>query len=552
MTKNGIYKYSYLLIPVLFLLFSAPSALDYVFHFPDEKYYTDAVLQMMEKDDCFTPYQANGSPRFKKPIITYWVLMASYKMFGVSKISSRIFFWLAGALLVLITYLMTRSVSGNKKTATIAALITAANPLILMSASRSIPDILLTLFLTISAWGFLEILIALKPRKIYYWMAYLGAALAFETKGIPAAAFAGISILFLLFNPWKKKRINQIFEPLSLVVSVLVALSWFIIMYSKHGSIYLESFFSDQVGDRVSSKFTQVFTNLFLGIAFLAAYLIPWIIIVFSNSKALKQFTKKSSLQTKAVFGFILLWVILVILMSGLVFKFYDRYLLPVIPLISVFFASVLSFSTTHFKKPVFKIFMIINAIIVFISILYTGFIDSNNVLIVAIFTNLVFVALWLSKQVKNLNYEIKLAAAILLLFFNVFSFLYPLLMPNPGEQLVVNLHKHNITKGEKVYVYGNIRTASNIRIHSNNTFDVVSMDTIYTLPAEHEHFLVFTKKEEPFLNLKQYVVFEGSEEWKRVDAEKFPSFLQRLVTNLKESGTKYFIAEPKDLKQNE
>jgi 4-amino-4-deoxy-L-arabinose transferase-like glycosyltransferase len=542
---SQIKKYSILVVPVLFLLFSAPSALDYVFYFPDEKYYTDAVLQMMEKDDCFTPYQANGTPRFKKPILTYWVLMGSYKIFGISRISSRIFFWLAGALLVFITGIMAKSVSGDKRTATTAAFITAANPLVLMSASRSIPDILLTLFLTISAWGFLKILTLVKPHKIHYWMAYLGAALAFETKGIPAAAFAGISILFLLFNPWKKKRLNQIIEPISLAVSVLIALSWFIIMYAEHGSVYLNSFFADQVGNRVSSKFMQVFTNLFLGIAFLAAYLIPWVVIVFSNPKTVKQFTQKTSLQNKAVFGFILSWVLLTIVMSGAVFKFYDRYLLPVIPLISVFFATVISSSATRFKKPIFTVFLTINFLALLISVLFVAFISAHKVLIATIVTSFIFVVFWSLGFFRNVHIEIKLACAILLLFFNIFSFLHPLLMPNPGAQLVKNIEKQGISKDDKIYVYGNIRTASNIRIHSQNRLDVVSMDTIYNLPAEPEHYLVFSTKEKPFLDLKNYKLFEGSEEWKNIDASKFPGFLQEPVNNIKENGTRYFIAKP-------
>jgi 4-amino-4-deoxy-L-arabinose transferase-like glycosyltransferase len=546
MNNGGLKKYNYLIVPVLFLFFSAPSALDYLFYFPDEKYYTDAVLQMMEKNDCFTPYQADGTPRFKKPILTYWVLMGSYKIFGVSRISSRLFFWLAGALLVLVTYRMSKSVSGDKRMAVTAAFITAANPLVLLSASRSIPDILLTLFLTISAWGFLEILISVKPKKAHFWMAYLGAALAFETKGLPAAAFAGISILFLLFNPWKKKRINQIIEPFPLAVSVLIALSWFVIMYSRHGAVYFNSFFADQVGNRVSSKFMQALANLLTGAGYLAAYLIPWILIAFSNLKALKQCTKKSSLQTKAVFGFIFSWVVSVILMSGAVFKFYDRYLLPVIPLISVFFAYVISFSATRFKTSALKIFLILNFIVILTSVLYTGFIYSDNVLMAAIVTNLILITFWLLGWLGNFSPEIKLAGAILLLFFNVFSFLYPILMPGTGKQLVDNLYKQGISANEKVYVYGNIRTASNIRIHSNNLFNVVSMDTIYNLPAEPEHLLIFSKKEEPFLNLKNYNITEGSEEWKNVKTEKFPEFLQKPVKTLKENGTRYYIAGPK------
>ena len=549
MQKSELFKNSLLIIPILFLLFSAPGALDFVFHFPDEKYYTDAVLQMMDKNELFTPYSADGTPRFKKPIITYWVLMASYEMFGVSRISSRILFWLAGALLVLLTYLMAKSISGDKKIATIASVITAANPLVLMSASRSIPDILLTLFLTVSAWGFLEILVSHKPRKIHYWMAYLGAALAFETKGIPAVAFTCISILFLLYNPWKKKRINQIFEPVSLVVSVVVALSWFAIMFFQHGFTYLDSFFADQLGERVSSKITQVFTNTFLGIINLAAFLIPWIIIIFSSPKLLKETIEKTSLQTKAVFGFIFSWVVLTLIMAGAVFKFYDRYLLPVIPLIAVFLGYTLVNYSARIKLIILNIFLFLNIFVLIISVLYAIFIQPHTVLVAGIIVSLFFISgKWIGLY-KNSNHETVLAGAILLLFFAGHTLFYPLLMPNRGKQLVENLSKNGISESSKVYVYGNIRAASNIRIHSKNTYHVVSMDTLYTLPCECEqhHFIVFSEKEKPKLDLENYFVTQGSEEYSSISIEKLPVFLQQPVAKLKESGNKYFIGKLKN-----
>jgi hypothetical protein len=118
--------------------------------------------------------------------------------------------------------------------------------------------------------------------------------------------------------------------------------------------------------------------------------------------------------------------------------------------------------------------------------------------------------------------------------------------MPNPGKQLVSELRKQEISETDKVYVYGNIRAASNIRIHSNNEFDVISMDTIFTLPEESNHFLVFNEKEEDLLELNNYDVSIGSEEWLRVPVEKFPSFLKQPILNIKKSGTKYLIAKPK------
>jgi 4-amino-4-deoxy-L-arabinose transferase-like glycosyltransferase len=544
--QNRLKKYTWVIIPLLFLLYSAPSALDYVFHFPDEKYYTDAVLQMMDKEDYFTPYKADGSHRFLKPIVTYWSLIGSYKVLGVSKFSSRVLFWLAGALLTAIVYFMAKSLLKNRKTALLAAFITAANPLVLMSASRSIPDILLVLFLTISSWGFLEIMVSEQPAKKYYWMAYLGAAFAFETKGLPAVAFAGISFLYLLFNPWQRKTLKQILHPGAVILAVVIALSWFVLMYIEHGQEFIGSFFADQVGYRVSSKFVQVFTNGFLGIINLIAFTLPWIIIAFSRPKKLKIFVLNSDPKTKAILGMIAVWVVMVIVMSAAVFKFYDRYLLPVIPLVSVFFAFIITEIETRGTKTALRIFQGFVFLILFVNILYIVFILPDKILILGTVTGIVLARLFILRKPETFTREIILGNFILLFYFSIHILLYPLLMPNPGEQLVNNIRASQDSGREQIYVYGNIRAASNIRIHSQHEMNVVTMDTIYTIPADANHLLVFSPKEEPFLDLKNYEIRPGSEEWSRVPVEKFPGFLQQAIRNLKESGTKYFIAKPK------
>ncbi len=543
--QNRLKKYSWVIIPLLFLMYSAPSALDYVFHFPDEKYYTDAVLQMMDKEDYFTPYAADGTHRFLKPIVTYWTLIGSYKVLGVSKFSSRLLFWLAGALLVVLVYFMAKSLLKNKKAAFLAAFITAANPLVLMSSSRSIPDILLVLFLTISAWGFLEIMLTEKPSNKFYWMAWVGAALAFETKGLPAVAFAGISFLYLMFNPWQRKKLKQILHPWAVILAVFVALSWFVIMYIEHGHEFFGSFFADQVGYRVSSKIVQVFTNGFLGIITLIAFTLPWIVIVFSRPKKLKNLVFDSDKKIKAIIGMIAVWVVMVIVMSAAVFKFYDRYLLPVIPLVSIFFAWVLSSSETRFKNPAIKIFGGFTFLVLAVNILYAVFILPDKILILGTAVGIILTGMWAFGKLKTVSEEIILANFILLLYFSLHILLYPLLMPNPGEQLVRNIRESQVSGNEQIYVYGNIRAASNIRIHSHHKMDVVSMDTVYTLPVNPNHLLVFSPKEELFLDLSNYEIRPGSEEWSRVPVEKFPGFLQPSIKNLKESGTKYFIAKP-------
>lgn len=543
--KHGLQKYSWLIVPLVFLLYSAPGALDFVFHFPDEKYYTDAVLQMMDKGDYLTPYKADGTPRFLKPIVTYWVLIGSYSVFGVSPFSSRILFWIAGALLAAITYRMTRTLVNNKPVAMGAAFITAASPLVLMGASRSIPDILLVLFLTVSAWGFLRIMIQDRPAGTDYWLAYLGAALAFQTKGLPAVAFAGISLLYMMLNPWKRKSLKQLIHPGAIVLAILVAASWFVLMYLNHGTAYLSSFFADQVGYRVSSRAAQVIGNTALGTINLAAFLVPWIVIAFSKPKTLKSYFRESDADIKAILGFTAIWVVTVIAMSGAVFKFYDRYLLPVIPVVAMALALIITRTETRFEKFFIRLFLWLNIVITAMNALYWLFILPGALLLAGTATGIISLII-IYKAGKRFSSPIPvISASILLLWFNLHILLYTLLMPNPGEQLVQAIAAENQTENTPILVYGNIRTASNIRIHSGNELNVISMDTVYTIPKEGDHILVFSHKEEQRLNLEGYRIEKGSEEWKRLPPEKFPAFMREGVMKIKESGTTYFIAIP-------
>jgi len=545
MQKFGINKYALIIIPALFLFFSAPVALRYVFHYPDEKYYTDAVLQMMEKGDYLTPYQADGTPRFLKPIVTYWVLIASYTVFGVSEFSSRLLFWLAGAILVLITFFMAKSLTGNKKTAIICALITAANPLTVFSAARSIPDILLALFLTVSAWGFMEIMIREKPEKRFFWMAYLGAALAFETKGLPAALFMGVNILFLLFNPWKKVKIITLLKPVPIIVSMVVAVGWFLLMFRGHGASYFNSFYDDQVGERVSINFVSILKNTLLAIVTLLLFFFPWSIAGINGIKNIRARFGKSSYETKAIIGFSLVWALVVVLTSGLVFKFYDRYVLPAIPVLSLYFALLLSQKPWLSSRYFIRFFTGLNIFVLAIMLFFVVFVSFDWFYFAALLLGLAFFGIYFSGRTSLFANESLLAGSILWLVFNGVLLMYPTSLPGPGTQLANNLAKLGADKNTPVFVYGNIKAASRIRIASHAGLNVVSKSTDFTLPSGGRHFLVFKVKEQGQLDLNGYQVFPGSEEWSNLKTQDFPGFLQEKVQKLKDKGQKYLIAVP-------
>jgi len=389
-----------------------------------------------------------------------------------------------------------------------------------------------------------------RPRKQFFWIAWLGAAFAFETKGIPAVAYAGISIVYLLTNPWKRKKAGNLIHPAALITAFVIAVSWFVVMYRVHGAVYFSSFFADQVGTRISSRIVVALGNTLQGIGFLIAFTLPWAVIVFSKPKELRNHLERIDEKTKALYGFCLVWVVLTIVMSGAVSKFYDRYLLPAIPVISVFFASVLIQSSTRFKLLFLNLFIGLSLIINIMGILYTVFVCTDFILVAGTLTSLLILIAFFLELIRSSSREKTIANSLLLLYFNVFILLYPLLMPGTGEQLVSSLRREQISETDTIYVYGNIRTASAIRIQSHNQFKVVNMDPVFTVPEKPDrHFLVFGSDDRSSLDLNNYEVVGGSQSLSRVSADELPSFLQPVTRKMQAKG-RYLIAKPRNMQK--
>src|SRR5262249_42715974 len=155
----------------------------------DERLYTDSAILMRRTGDWLTPRWPDGTPRLQKPILTYWLTTSSYALLGTGPLTSRIPFMLVGALIIVVTYRMTLSLTGDRRRAVLAAPITFSQHQLALGSIRSIPDVVLTLCMLVSAWGFLTLLLEERQTPGAYWAAYVGAGLAVATKGLLAVAF---------------------------------------------------------------------------------------------------------------------------------------------------------------------------------------------------------------------------------------------------------------------------------------------------------------------------------------------------------------------------
>ncbi len=196
-----------LLLALLFCLAFLPALAEVARYHTDEAYYTDAAIRMRATGDWVTPRAADGSPRFQKPILTYWVVAASYALFGISFFSSRILFLATGALIVLLTLHLARRLFRDETAAIVAAAFAAGNSQLMYAALRSVPDGLLGLAMTASLLGFAGLYFApddrSRPRDLA--LAYLGAGAAVATKGLLGL----VLVLYgVLFGIWRGRKLG--------------------------------------------------------------------------------------------------------------------------------------------------------------------------------------------------------------------------------------------------------------------------------------------------------------------------------------------------------
>jgi 4-amino-4-deoxy-L-arabinose transferase-like glycosyltransferase len=454
---------------VLILIFCGlvgPFALDFHLHYPDEIYYRDAAVKMMQTGDYLTTYLGSGELRFKKPILTYWAVLAGFKLFGVHAFGSRFFFLLAGAATVGLTYLLGKTVFDDRKIAGTAALISASNPILIFASTRSIPDVLLVLTLTGSAVGFAGLLRdGEQAKKKFLWLLYLGLALAFEVKGLPAVALGGLGILYLRFNPWQRVSWKKLVYLPALLVALGISLFWFVAMWQLHGPAFLDSFLEDQVGSRVTSRVLLVLQNGTVAALLLVGMFLPWVALAISNAKDTLLTAWKENPQ---FFAFALLWAFAILGMGALTSKFFERYLLPVAPVLALWLAWILvrggGLERTKGLKVAAVLLLSLVALLVGVNswVLVIG--SSGGVSFVYIGLGVLFLGYGVRAFLRSsVQLPKVLALSILFLFFQVTGITRLISLPHQGSQAAEVVEEIGVDG--PIGFAGNIHDGSKIRM---------------------------------------------------------------------------------------
>lgn len=273
--KHG-YLLGLLALMAVFFFLSLPLLSNVARWRGDERFYSDAVIGMTQSGHYFSPTYSDGSLRFKKPILTYWVVLSSYKALGISYFSTRLPFLIAGTLVVWLTYQLGLVLLRRRPEALVAAAIMASNMTVLHTSIRSTPDMILTPCLMISLLGFATLIIRGDRTLTAYGLAYLGAALAVATKGLSGLLPVLFAVGYVLgVKPGGMRARDLIHWPV-LLVSLPIAAAWYIWAFTQHGDMAVADFWGDQVGERFSGSKWYILSNAVVYLSSFVIHLLPW------------------------------------------------------------------------------------------------------------------------------------------------------------------------------------------------------------------------------------------------------------------------------------
>src|SRR4030065_820946 len=150
----------------------------------DEAVFAEAAKEMVESGNWITPTY-NGENRYDKPILFYWLMAASYKVFGINEFAARFPSAIASLLLVLSVFFFIRQFRVEKD-AFFAAISLVLSIYFLAYSRAAVTDMTMTLFITISIFSFF---LSVNKKRYYIYGFYLFSALACLTKGLIGIVF---------------------------------------------------------------------------------------------------------------------------------------------------------------------------------------------------------------------------------------------------------------------------------------------------------------------------------------------------------------------------
>ncbi|MBP9855553.1 MAG: glycosyltransferase family 39 protein [Candidatus Omnitrophica bacterium] len=312
----------------------------------DEVFYFKSTNEMIQSGDIMSPKYFSEN-RFQKPILFYWFILLSYKLFGISWFSARFVSCLFASGTLVVTWLMTKSLF-NRKIAYLSTLILLTVPLFFRHAKNAVPDGALNFFIALALYFFVRFLLE-KHAYRYSLFFFIACALGFMVKGFAAiiVPFLTIILYSMCRREWKILKDMRFFMGIALMF--LIISPWFIYMIKQYGTDYVNYMWNHETSDRLLKvdrdnffwvKMKDFLQHMVFYIQIILQQFAPWSFLSLLGFGLAISVTGKTKLESDPIV-FMLSWVFVVYFFFSFMYFTISHYMLvmsvPVAVLTSYF-----------------------------------------------------------------------------------------------------------------------------------------------------------------------------------------------------------------------
>lgn len=299
-------------------------------------YYDEAIYAQVAKETVqgghWLTLHWNGLPWFHKPPFYFWATALLFKAFGESEFLARFVSALAGVACVAVCYLTAKHLR-DRTTGLISGVILLSTPLFVCNARQGMTDVLLTLFLMLTVYAYLN---SIKDPR-WWVVAGLSSGLAVLTKGaagLLAPAIVGVSLLLDL----RLRDLRRFHLWLGVVLFVVVGASWHVALLAIHGEAFVNEYLYRHVIQRSAMDLHSYDYGYSFYPSVLWQFMWPWVLsLPFAILTALRRHSKALIVQS---------------LLPLLLFSFartkFPWYILPAIPALAILTAQLIQYLIAH------------------------------------------------------------------------------------------------------------------------------------------------------------------------------------------------------------
>jgi 4-amino-4-deoxy-L-arabinose transferase-like glycosyltransferase len=323
---------------------------------PDEPRYAQVAREMLARHDLITP-TLGGLPWFEKPPLLYWMMMASYRVFGVSEFSARLGPAICGLLTAVFVYWIAAAggdptVREGAESARWSVLVFLSSLGVIAFARAASFDIVITMTLT----GALACFVAWQVRhrtrsgsdgikanpsragiNVLLFSFYFFIGISLLAKGLIGVVipFGVIAVYFLLRREWPQRTfLTSLFwgAPLALAVAAV----WYGPMIGRHGWTFVDQFIIQHHFARFATNKFHHPAPFYFYLPVLALLALPWTGQLLAAFLSARQWNWRGEAPLDRLRVFALAWIVVPVAFFSFSGSKLTAYILPVMPAVAL------------------------------------------------------------------------------------------------------------------------------------------------------------------------------------------------------------------------